>query len=182
MSWPVRTARLSIRRVSPADEEAMWAYRCLEEVSRWGSWRPADREDWRGILRTRLRDLLVIELKGRVVGDVMVKVEDGWAQREVRDQARGVQAELGWALDPAVGGHGYASEAVREVLRVCFEDLQLRRVTANAFAANEASCRLAERVGMRREVYTVADSLHRELGWVDGVGYALLAHEWTANR
>ncbi len=182
LSWPVRTARLSIRRVSAADEEAVWAYRRLEQVSRWGSWRPADREDWRAILAARLRDLLVVELDGRVVGDVMVKVEDGWAQREVGERARGVQAELGWALDPAFGGRGYASEAVREVLRVCFEELGLRRVTANAFAGNVASIRLMERVGMRREVHAVADALHRELGWVDGVGYALLAQKWAADR
>jgi RimJ/RimL family protein N-acetyltransferase len=85
-------------------------------------------------------------------------------------------------LDPAVGGHGYATEAVRELLRLCFEDLRLRRVTANAFAANEASWRLMERVGMRREGCSVADSLHRDLGWVDSVVYALLAEEWSAGR
>ena len=71
---------------------------------------------------------------------------------------------------------------VRELLRICFEDLRLRRVTANAFAANEASWRLMERVGMRREGFSVADSLHRDLGWVDGVLYALLADEWSADR
>jgi RimJ/RimL family protein N-acetyltransferase len=36
-----------------------------------------------------------------------------------------------------------------------------------------------ERLGMRREQYTVRESLHRELGWVDGIGYALLADEWA---
>lgn len=180
VSWPLRTARLTIRRGTLADEGALWAYRRLEEVSRWGSWHASDRADWRSLLAVRLRDLLVVELGGRVVGDLMVKVEDGWAQREVRGRAAGVQAELGWALDPAVGRRGYAAEAVREVLRCCFEDLHLRRVTANAFAANEASCRLAERVGMRRELHAVRDSLHRDLGWLDGVGYALLAEEWAA--
>jgi len=35
-----------------------------------------------------------------------------------------------------------------------------------------------ERLGMRREVQTTKDSLHRELGWQDGYGYALLAGEW----
>ena len=34
---------------------------------------------------------------------------------------------------------------------VCFVDLGLRRVTANCFADNEASWRLMERLGMRRE-------------------------------
>ena len=180
VTWPRRTARLSLRRATTADAEQMWAYRRLEEVARWVTRRFRDRGDWDAYLAAGLRDQLVIEGEGRIVGDVMVRVEDAWAQREVVAQARGVQAELGWTLDPAVGGRGYASEAVGEVLRVCFEDLGLRRVTANAFADNEASCRLAERVGMRREVHAVRDSLHRDLGWLDGVGYALLTEEWAA--
>ena len=179
--WPRRTARLSLRRATTADAEQMWAYRRLEEVTRWVTTRPRDRAAWETYLAAGLRDQLVVEREGRVVGDVMVRVGNAWAQREVVERAGGVQAELGWTLDPAVGGRGYASEAVREVLRVCFEDLGLRRVVANAFADNEASCRLAERVGMRREVYAVRDSLHRDLGWLDGVGYALLAEEWAAS-
>jgi RimJ/RimL family protein N-acetyltransferase len=64
------------------------------------------------------------------------------------------------------------------VLRICFEDLGLRRVTAECFAANEASWRLMERLGMRRESHNVGDSLHRSGEWLDGYGYALLADEW----
>lgn len=182
VSWPLRTERLSLRRVTMADEGVTRAYRQLEEVSRWGSWQPVDQADWHTILANRLRDLLVIELDGRVVGDLMVRVEDAWSQREVAEKAKGKQAELGWALSPDVGGQGYATEAVRETLRLCFEDLHVRRVVADAFAANEPSLRLAERVGMRRELYAVRDSLHRDLGWVDGVGYALLADEWKAQH
>ena len=182
LCWPRRTERLSLRRVTLADEAANWEYRRLDDVSRWGSWHPADRADWHEILGRRLRDQLVIELDGRVVGDLMVRVEDAWAQREVAEDAREQQAELGWTLSPDVGGQGYATEAVREVLRLCFEDLKVRRVVAEAFADNEPSVRLAERVGMRREHHAVADALHRDLGWVDSVGYALLAHEWAARQ
>ncbi|RII99662.1 N-acetyltransferase, partial [Clavibacter michiganensis subsp. insidiosus] len=53
-----------------------------------------------------LRDQLVLELDGRVVGDILVRVEGAWAQREVAHLAVGTQAELGWTLDPAVGGRG----------------------------------------------------------------------------
>lgn len=35
---------------------------------------------------------------------------------------------------------------------------------------------------MRRELHGVRDSLHRDLGWVDTLGYALLADEWRAAR
>ena len=107
---------------------------------------------------------------------------DGWAQAEVAEQAKQVQGELGWVLHPAHHGHGYATEALTEVLRLCFEVLGLRRVTAGCFAANEPSWRLMERLGMRRETHTVRESLHRTEGWLDGLEYALLAEEWRARR
>ena len=67
---------------------------------------------------------------------------------------------------------------MRELLRLCFTELGLRRVTANCFADNVASWRLMERVGMRREVSAVRESLHRSGAWLDSMGYALLAEEW----
>ena len=67
---------------------------------------------------------------------------------------------------------------MRELLRLCFDVLGVRRVVALAFADNAPSLRVMERVGMRRESLMVKESLHRELGWVDGVSYALLADEW----
>jgi RimJ/RimL family protein N-acetyltransferase len=69
---------------------------------------------------------------------------------------------------------------VGEVLRVCFDQLGLRRVVAGCFAGNVASWRLMERVGMRREQHSVRDALHRSGEWMDGYGYALLAEEWRA--
>ena len=108
----------------------------------------------------------------------MVAIGDAWAQAEITHQARGVQADLGWTLLPDRTGNGYATEAVRAVLRICFEDLGLRRVTADCFAANETSWRLMERLGMRREAHTVSEALHRSGEWLDGYAYALLSDDW----
>lgn len=184
LTWPVRTERLEIRPATADDAEATWRYRRLEAVSRWLTRAPATFEAYRAHFTDpeSLAKTLVVERDGAIVGDLMVAVEDAWAQVEVAERARGVQAELGWALHPDHAGHGYATEAVRELLRLCFEDLGLRRVTANCFAANEASWRLMERVGMRRELHTVRESLHRSEGWLDGLGYALLADEWRGRR
>ena len=99
-----------------------------------------------------------------------------------RDRARAVQAELGWSLDPAYTGNGYATEAVAELIRICFEELHLRRVIAQCFADNESSWRLMERVGMRRESHDVRGSLHRSGEWLDGLTYAMLADEWRSAR
>jgi RimJ/RimL family protein N-acetyltransferase len=180
ISWPLRTDRLEIRPATTADLEATWRFRRLEDVGRWLTRAPADLEAYRAQFEDgeRLAKTLVVELDGAVIGDLMLEVDDGWAQWEVADRARGVQAELGWVLHPDHAGRGYATEAVRELIRVCFEDLGLRRVTANCFADNHDSRRLMERVGMRREVHTVRESLHRSGEWLDGMGYALLADEW----
>jgi RimJ/RimL family protein N-acetyltransferase len=181
IAWPVRTERLSLRAATKEDAEPTWRFRRLETVSRWLTRAPRTLDDYRTQFEDpdRLSKTLVIERDGEVIGDLMLAVEDGWAQVEVAEQARGVQAELGWVLHPDHAGRGYASEAVRELIRLCFQDLGLRRVTANCFAENEASWRLMERVGMRRELYTVRDSLHRSGAWLDGMGYALLADEWS---
>ena len=184
IAWPLRTQRLSLRPATKDDAEPTWAFRRLDVVSQWLTRAPRSLEDYREQFEDpdRLATTLVIELDGEVIGDLMIAFEDAWAQAEVALQAEGVQAELGYVLHPDHVGHGYASEAVQELLRLCFEKLGLRRVTANCFADNESSWRLMERVGMRRELYTVKESLHRSGEWLDGMGYALLADEWTSTR
>ncbi|SDP58224.1 Protein N-acetyltransferase, RimJ/RimL family [Pedococcus dokdonensis] len=181
VDWPVSTARLTIRRATADDADAVLAYRTSPSVTEWMGIPP---EDFRArfVAPERLDLLLVIERDGVFIGDLMVRIGDAWSPLRLTDQAEGVQAELGWGLRPEETGHGYATEAVEEVLRICFEDLGLRRVTAGCFADNVRSWRLMERLGMRREQHAVRDALHPSGEWRDGYGYALLAEEWAASR
>jgi RimJ/RimL family protein N-acetyltransferase len=181
--WPVRTARLSIRPATLDDLDATWAFRQRREVSEWLTQEPTDRAAYAELLRDphRLASTLVAERDGTVVGDLMLRIQNPWSQSEVADQANGVQAELGWVIAPEHAGQGYGTELAAELLRICFEDLGLYRVTALCFTDNEPSWRIMERIGMRREAHNVRDSLHRTRGWLDGYGYALLAEEWRAS-
>jgi RimJ/RimL family protein N-acetyltransferase len=182
LTRPLRTERLTLRAADADDAEATFDYRRLEEVGEWISDRPSDVESYRATFLDppRLAAAVIIELDGVTIGDFMLRVQDAWAQAEVAEQARNRQAELGWVLDPAYTGRGYATEAVLEMLRFCFEDLGIHRVVANCFADNTASWRLMERIGMRREAHTVRESLHRSGQWLDGYTYALLDDEWQA--
>jgi RimJ/RimL family protein N-acetyltransferase len=177
VAWPVPTARLSLRRARVDDADAVLSYRRLPPATQWLGAPPEDFHT-RFAAPERLGLLLVVERAGAVIGDVMVRIEDAWAPARVVSQARGVQAELGWSLRPEEMGKGYATEAVEAAMRICFEDLGLRRVFAGCFTANTASSRLMERVGMRREALTVKDALHPSGEWMDGYRYALLADEW----
>lgn len=184
LDWPVRTKRLSIRPAHASDADASWRYYQVGSVREWMSVDSASVDEYRALFMKpdRLARTLVVELDCTVIGDLKVDITSPWAQQEMLDQARNTEAELGWCFSPDHSGYGYASEAVSEVMRICFEKLGLRRVTALCFADNAPSWRLMERVGMRREMYTVRDSLHRSGEWLDGMAYALLADEWRARR
>ncbi|MDF2092221.1 GNAT family protein [Knoellia sp. 3-2P3] len=184
LAWPRRTERLTLRPARPEDAGSTWRLRRLESVARWLTEAPTSLDAYRLAFEdpARLAATVVVELDGRVVGDLMLRVEDAWGQREVAERAQRSQAELGWVLDPAFEGRGYATEAVRELVRMCFEDLGLRRVVATCVAENESSWRLMERLGMRREQHAVEDALHRSGAWLDSYGYALLANEWAVRR
>jgi RimJ/RimL family protein N-acetyltransferase len=182
---PLHTERLTLRPATAGDAEATWEYRRLESVNEWLTGGPADLDGYRELFAEpdRLATTVIVTLghdpAAPVIGDFMLRRENAWAQLEVADRARDTQAELGWVLDPAGTGHGYATEAVRELLRHCFQDLGVRRVTANCFLDNDTSWRLMERVGMRRERHELRESLHRSGRWLDTVGYAILAEEWA---
>ena len=182
ITWPVHTERLTLRPATVDDVEATWQFRRLEQVSRWLTRAPRTVDEHRASFEdpSSLAKTIIVQRGTDVIGDLMLQVEDAWAQAEVADQALDVQAELGWVLHPHHAGHGYATEAVRELVRLAFEELGLRRLTASCFADNTASRRLMERLGMRRETYTVRESLHRSGEWLDGMGYALLAEEWRS--
>ncbi|HWK76659.1 GNAT family protein [Microbacterium sp.] len=184
--WPVRTDRLEIRPATADDLGAVWEYRRLPDVYRWLGPAPQTREAFDELYLDpdRLATTLILTRldDGSVIGDIMLKVGDAWAQREVVDQAKGTVAELGWTLVPEHSGKGYASEAVRAVIDVCFGPLGLRRVHAGCFADNEPSWRLMERLGMRREEFSRKTALHRSGEWMDGMNYGLLAEEWPTAR
>jgi RimJ/RimL family protein N-acetyltransferase len=181
VDWPVLTERLLLRRATEADAEPTWRIRSLPAVYQWITSAPATLAEHaeRFVPPSSLAVTVIIERDGRVIGDLMVRPDDPWAQREVREQARGVQVEIGWTLHPDEGGNGYATEAVRAMLDLCFHSMGLRRVVAGCFADNTASWRLMERVGMRREEHSIRSELHRSGRWLDAYAYAILRDEWT---
>jgi [ribosomal protein S5]-alanine N-acetyltransferase len=59
--------------------------------------------------------------------------------------------DVGFAFLPEAWGKGYASEAASAVLAHARDVLGMRRVLAITFPDNQASIRVLERIGMRRE-------------------------------
>ena len=179
LDWPLRTERLLIRPCRVEDAEALFALRSRPEVAMWAHSVPVDLDGW----RERFRDpaiaphVLTVERDGQVIGELMAYVRDGAAQKEVSHHAAASDAELGWLIAPEHQGQGLATEAGRALVELCFSQLGVRRVVAATFEANRPSWRVMERIGMRLETRGRRDALHRDLGWIDGRMYALLADE-----
>lgn len=115
ISWPVRTGRLTLRPATPDDLQATSRFRRLENVSHWLTRAPTTLEEYRTQFEDAksLAKTLVVQLDsaiGEVIGDLTLQVDDASSQEEIVEQARGVQAELGWVLHPDHAGHGYATE------------------------------------------------------------------------
>jgi ribosomal-protein-alanine N-acetyltransferase len=90
--------------------------------------------------------------------------------------ARGAlqSAQVGFSIDAAREGHGLMHEALREVLRFAFEELDLHRIGADHRPENHRSAALLERLGFRVEGYA-RDFLRGADGeWHDHVRTALV--------
>ncbi|STD15274.1 Putative ribosomal N-acetyltransferase YdaF [Dermatophilus congolensis] len=182
LDWPRRTQRLTIRPATMADADTSFAQRSIPQVGRWMTSQPDNRQAFQQAFRLGLENTLILESDSgagsRVIGEMRCQVKDAWGQREIVEQARQSRAELGWFIIPQEHGKGYGLEAVTELLAIAFDGVGVRRVEAGCFAENEASWRLMERLGMRREGHYIAESLHRDGTWRDTMMYALLAKEW----
>jgi len=89
------------------------------------------------------------------------------------------RGELGYWIGQPFWGQGFATDAVRALLRFAFADLGVNRVQASHLPRNPASGRVMEKAGMTRE------GLHRERylkgeHFEDVVEYAVLGHEWAS--
>ena len=178
-SYPVRTSRLLLRPLLATDVDDLLRYRGRLDVSRYVPFDPMTRDDIAARIAgvwslTELTDegqalTLAVERAdiARVIGDVVLF----WHSREHR------AGEIGYVLDPEQGRQGYATEAVRAMLGLGFDELRLHRITARVDVRNQASAKLARRVGMRQEAHLVENEWFKG-GWSDELDFAMLAREW----
>jgi ribosomal-protein-alanine N-acetyltransferase len=84
---------------------------------------------------------------------------------------------LGYWVGAPFAGMGYMGTGVRAAMGYAFDDLRLRRMEAACLPHNEASIRLLDRVGFRREGYA-RKYLCVNGAWQDHLLYALLREDF----
>lgn len=187
VSWPRPAGPLALRLPSDEAVDAVLRWRNRPEVTRWLLRTEVDpdsfRQTWLGGVDDPLDHSAIAFAGEEVVGTGALWITDAMGQTHGDPAAyRGAEAGIGYLIDPAHAGRGYATEIARGLLELAFDGLGVHRVTAGCFADNTGSRRVLEKVGMRLEQYGVRDSWHAELGWIDGCTYAILDEEWRASR
>ncbi len=88
---------------------------------------------------------------------------------------------VGYWIDEACAGNGYAPEATAAILAFAFEQIGLHRVEVAIVPRNRPSRRVAEKLGLRNEGVAVS-YLEIDGRWEDHVRYAITVEEWLARR
>ena len=180
---PLTTPRLILRPYESGDLDALYAMFSHDDVCRYLPWEPLDLDEARAKIERRVQqdhldadgDPLLLaaveQATGRVVGELMLELTSVTSR----------QGEIGWSFHPDVHGRGLATEGAREVLRLGFDVVGLHRIVAESDARNDASIRVMERLGMRREAHFIESELHKG-EWAGEIVFALLEDDWRATR
>lgn len=141
----LRTARLLLRPYEESDRDAMVALLCNEEVKKTFMIPDFERREQAEALFEKLWQFsrsddhfeYGICLHGRLIGFLN--------DCDIEDDS----IEVGYVIDPAFRGRGYAPEALQAAITELFR-MGYRQVTAEYFAENPASRRVMEKCGMHK--------------------------------
>lgn len=174
------TFRLRLRKMMVIDTDDMFEYASQPEVTKYLLWKPHSSrnftKEYLEYIGKKYRTgsffdwAIVLENEKKMIGTC------GFTSFDCSSDC----AEIGYVLNPAYCGNGYATEAVRKIMEFGFKELGLHRIEAKFMEGNERSLHLMQNVGMTFEGY------HRECLWVKGnyvtVGVcSILASEYQKN-
>lgn len=149
----LETERLRLEPWAPEHGGLIVRLSALPEVMRYigtgETWTPARAEEShaRALVHWRTHGfgwrLARTQAGGEVVGLIALNLAgDGLAGIAPDDH------EIGWWIDPAFQGRGYATEGARALRAEAFEALGARRVVARVAVENAASVAVARRLGL----------------------------------
>lgn len=182
----LETERLVLRPFTAADTGHLFALDNDPDVMRFiNGGRPASRE----AIKTRtlprlLHDHPCFGTRGywaaeeKTTGTFL-----GWFEyRPLRDDSPAV-VELGYRLNKAAWGRGYATEGSRALIHKGFTELGVERVTANTMAVNTGSRRVMEKSGLSFVRSFTGDWPEKIAGSEHGeVEYELTRAEWESTQ
>jgi [ribosomal protein S5]-alanine N-acetyltransferase len=142
-----------------------WTHRTPEDVQEFVGWFIAQQQQ---NPRYKFQFAVTLRDSGRLIGNAGVRKESAEVQ----------VASMGYELDPAYWGQGYATEAARALVDYGFTVMQVHRIGAHCVADNTGSRHVLEKLGMRLEG-RLRDAEYYKDRWWDKLLYGMLESEFT---
>ncbi|MEV5964707.1 GNAT family protein [Kribbella sp. NPDC051952] len=181
-SLPIETDRLTLRQYVESDYDDLLKLQANVDVARFLLHDARTPEQVRDeSLPKRVADLPPMDVANQAFTLAVLLRETGQHLGEVTLFAQNTEqrtGEIGYVFHPEAGGHGYATEAATELLRLGFEQFGMHRIIARLDFRNTASAQLLQRLGMRQEAHFVRNEFLKG-EWTDELVFAMLADEWV---
>jgi RimJ/RimL family protein N-acetyltransferase len=144
---PIETERLTLRNFTPGDGPALLKMIVQYQASPYAKYDhpwPADPGQIKGMAKWFANGDAYLAVCLKETG-----VFIGFASLNTEKADREGVFNIGYIFDADYRGKGYVTEACKAVLCRAFSELQAEAVMTRTAEANEASCRLLERLGFR---------------------------------
>jgi len=145
----LQTNRLILRTWQESDAESLYNYAKNPNIGPIAGWPPHtsienSREIIKNVLSADETYAIVLKQTGEAIGSIgLIMSKSDVHSAEIADG----ESEMGFWIGEPFWGQGLISEAVHELLRHAFEDLQLTAVWYGYYDGNEKSKRVQEKCG-----------------------------------
>ncbi|MBQ2657213.1 MAG: GNAT family N-acetyltransferase [Erysipelotrichaceae bacterium] len=149
----LRTERLILRPWCQEDLDDFFEYASVDGVGQMAGWLPhQSKDDSQMILESFInkKKTFALEYQGKVIGSLGIEKYNEEKFPELKDKKC---REIGYVLSKDYWGRGLMPEAVREVIRYLFEEVDLDIVLCGHFLSNRQSQRVQEKCGFRHYAY-----------------------------
>lgn len=173
----IKTKRLTLRRFTPQDAEAMYLNWASDtRVAKYLTWEPhASPEATRELLENWCTHYdeknyynWLIEFEGQAIGNISV----------VRQSERDCSCDLGYCMSQKHWGKGIMTEAAKAVTDFLMGDVGMHRIVIENATENPASGCVARKCGYTLEGIRKEAFLSLDGRWLDICHNAILKNEW----
>lgn len=180
---PIETQRLMLRRYKMTDLADFVGYRANEKLHEFLPSKVRENssgykksladfvKNYNNEKRPTMTWAIALKDSNKVIGSVSVE--------SYEEQNKCV--EIGWALSVKYQHKGYAFEACKALIDYLFEKYDLNRIQAFVWEGNEASRKLAKKLGFTHEGTNRAYKLKGDK-YFDVLNFGLLKSEWQENK
>ena len=145
----LKTDRLVLREWKESDLEDFFEYCSVDGVGQMAGWLPHENiEKSKAILDLFIKEkkTFCIEFEGKAIGSLGIET---YNENEFPEYANLKGREIGFVLSKTCWGKGIMPEAVKAVIKYCFEDLGCDFLMCGHFVWNTQSKRVQQKCGFR---------------------------------